>query len=86
MRAVHRMEGSVIVVRLSDGTLAALEDRCSHDDGELCTGKLEDDAVVCPRHGARFDPRTGEALTPPAYEPIERFPVRVRGGWIEVEL
>jgi len=34
--------------------------------------------AVCPRHGARFDITTGQALTLPAYIAVETFPVRVR--------
>jgi 3-phenylpropionate/trans-cinnamate dioxygenase ferredoxin component len=42
--------------------------------------------VVCPRHGASFDIRTGDALTLPAFEPVETFPVRVADGVVKVEL
>jgi 3-phenylpropionate/trans-cinnamate dioxygenase ferredoxin component len=41
--------------------------------------------VVCPRHGAKFCLRTGAALTPPAYEPVRTFAVRVREGVVEVQ-
>ena len=70
------------------GKLYALEDRCSHDDGPLCEGDWEEDEciVVCPRHGARFDIRTGQALTLPAYLPVDTYPVRVEGGLVRVEL
>src|SRR5262249_35131170 len=51
-----------------DGELYAIEDRCSHDDGPLCEGDWDPDegVVICPRHGANFDIRTGDALTLPA--------------------
>jgi 3-phenylpropionate/trans-cinnamate dioxygenase ferredoxin subunit len=70
------------------GELRALEDRCSHDDGPLCEGDWdpEEGVVVCPRHGANFDIRTGEPLTLPAFEPVETYPVRVEAGLIEVEI
>ena len=42
--------------------------------------------MVCPRHGANFDIRTGAALTLPAYEPVETFPVRVENGMIKVSI
>ena len=69
-----------------DGQLFALEDRCSHDDGPLPEGDWEPDeaVVVCPRHGARFDIRSGRALTLPAYEAVETFPVRVEDGIVKV--
>ena len=71
-----------------DGELYALEDRCSHDDGPLVEGDWEPDegVVICPRHGARFDSRTGRALTLPAYERVEVFPVRVDDGIVKVDL
>jgi 3-phenylpropionate/trans-cinnamate dioxygenase ferredoxin subunit len=60
-----------------DGSYYAVEDVCSHDGSELTGGGIEGHEVICPRHAARFDVRTGMALTPPAYEPIATFPVRV---------
>ena len=70
------------------GTLYAIEDRCSHDDGPLCEGMWEEAEclVVCPRHGATFDLRTGAALTLPAYEPVRTFPVRVVDGDVKVDV
>jgi 3-phenylpropionate/trans-cinnamate dioxygenase ferredoxin subunit len=70
------------------GELRALEDRCSHDDGPLCEGDWdpEEGVVVCPRHGANFDIRTGEPLTLPAFEPVATYPVRVGAGTIEVDI
>lgn len=68
------------------GELYALEDRCSHDDGPLCEGELDAEAgvAVCPRHGARFDIRTGRPLSLPAVEPVATFPVRIEGGLVLV--
>ena len=82
-------EGSLFVgVYNCGGELYAIEDRCSHDDGPLCEGDWdpEEGVVVCPRHGANFDIRTGEALTLPAFEPVETYPVRVADGIVKVEL
>jgi 3-phenylpropionate/trans-cinnamate dioxygenase ferredoxin component len=71
-----------------DGELFALEDRCSHDDGPLVEGDWEPDEAVaiCPRHGARFDIRTGRPLSLPAYEPVETFAVRVNDGMVTVSV
>ena len=68
-----------------DGELYAIEDRCSHDDGPLVEGDWEpDDGVaICPRHGSRFDIRSGRPLSLPAYEPVETFPVRVEDGIVK---
>jgi 3-phenylpropionate/trans-cinnamate dioxygenase ferredoxin subunit len=64
------------------GTLYALEDRCSHDDGPLCEGDWdrEECLVVCPRHGSSFDLRSGRPLSLPAFEPVRTFPVVVEDG------
>ena len=71
-----------------NGKLYALEDRCSHDDGPLCEGDFDQETgvAICPRHGANFDIRSGRALTLPAYEPVETFPVRVDDGVVKVDV
>jgi len=70
------------------GELFAIEDRCSHDDGTLADGTLDERActVECPRHGSVFDLRTGRPLTLPAYVPVETFPVLVEDGLIKLEV
>lgn len=67
-----------------DGRLYAIENVCTHDGGQLTGGAVEGDQIVCPRHGARFCIRTGAALSAPAYEPTDTFPVRVENGEIQV--
>lgn len=62
-----------------DGELYAIEDVCTHDGGELTGGVVEGHEIECPRHGARFDIRTGAVLCPPAYEPVAKFPVKIEG-------
>jgi 3-phenylpropionate/trans-cinnamate dioxygenase ferredoxin component len=68
------------------GEFYAIEDRCSHDDGPLAEGDWEPEELVaiCPRHGSRFDIRTGKALSLPAYLPVETFPVKVVDGVVKV--
>jgi 3-phenylpropionate/trans-cinnamate dioxygenase ferredoxin component len=70
------------------GEIFAIEDRCSHDDGDLLEGDVDADdcTVECPRHGSVFDLRTGKPLTLPAYVPVDTFPVTVDGGVIKVEV
>jgi 3-phenylpropionate/trans-cinnamate dioxygenase ferredoxin subunit len=70
------------------GSLLAIEDRCSHDDGPLAEGELDAAActVECPRHGSLFDLRTGKPMTLPAYVPVETFPVLVEDGLIKLEV
>ncbi len=77
--------GKIAIFHLSQG-LYAIEDRCSHDNGELASGELDDDTIICPRHGARFCIFNGKALTPPAYENIEVFKVRTLEGMIQVDI
>ena len=69
---------------LFQGEFYAIADLCSHDDGPLGDGDLEDHEIICPRHGARFDVRTGKVLSLPAVEDISAYPVRCIDGKIEV--
>jgi 3-phenylpropionate/trans-cinnamate dioxygenase ferredoxin subunit len=78
------VDGAQIVVFNLSGKYFAIEDVCTHDGGQLTGGTLEGDQIVCPRHGARFCIRTGEALTAPAYEPVATLPVRVENGEVQV--
>ena len=70
------------------GTVYAIEDRCSHDDGPLVEGELDQDActIECPRHGSLFDLRTGKPNTLPAYVPVDIFPVVVEDEKIKLEV
>ena len=70
------------------GNLYAIEDRCTHDDGPLCEGMWEPEEcrVVCPRHGATFDLRTGESRPVDVYDPVRTFPVRVENGVVLVDV
>jgi 3-phenylpropionate/trans-cinnamate dioxygenase ferredoxin component len=70
------------------GALLAIEDRCSHDDGNLVEGELdeEDCTIECPRHGSKFDLRTGQPVNLPAYVPVDTFPVSVQDGVIKIEV
>ncbi len=77
--------GKIAIFHLKQG-LYAIEDRCSHDGGELASGVCDGDEIICPRHGARFCILNGKALTPPAYEDIEAFRVRVVDGMIQVDI
>ena len=64
----------------------AVDDTCTHDDGPLADGWLDDTAIECPRHGARFDVRTGKVLCLPAAVPIRSYPVQVDGDEIKVNV
>jgi len=78
------VDGTAIAVFNLDGQYYAIEDLCSHEAETLSGGEVEGEEVICPRHGAHFCIPTGEALSPPAYEPVATFPVRVEWGMVQV--
>jgi len=78
------VDGYRVRVARVNGTLYAFEDRCTHDDSPFDDAPIENTEIICPRHGARFCLRTGEALSPPAYEPLRIFEARAVGGRIQV--
>jgi len=67
-----------------EGEIYAIEDVCTHDGGELDQGELEGCRIMCPRHGAYFDVKTGAALTLPAILPVPTYEVRIEGDDIYV--
>ncbi|MBI1195838.1 MAG: Rieske 2Fe-2S domain-containing protein [Gammaproteobacteria bacterium] len=85
-RKVIETEIGAIAVFNLNGEFYAIADACTHDGGELASGKLDGDQIICPRHGARFCVRDGKSLTPPAYEDIEIYPVRVENGVVLVDI
>ena len=83
---VYEVEGRQIAVCNVNGTFYAIDDVCTHDGGSLDQGQLEGDQIECPRHGARFDVKTGRPLTLPAVLPVQSYPVQVNGDEIRVEV
>ncbi len=78
-------DGTQIAVFNLDGEYYAIEDVCTHDGGELAgCGTVFGDQIECFRHGARFCIKTGAVLSPPAYEPVAKFPVRIENGVVQV--
>jgi 3-phenylpropionate/trans-cinnamate dioxygenase ferredoxin subunit len=73
-----------IVIFNIAGQLFAIGDVCTHDDGPLGDGDIEGFNVVCPRHGAEFDVRTGKVTSMPAVVDIPAYPVRLVEGIIEI--
>lgn len=69
-----------------DGTIYAIEDICTHDGGPLVEGEVVNGCEVeCPRHGARFDIRTGKALCFPAFQPTTTYDVTIDGDDVLIE-
>ncbi|GAB4579324.1 MAG: non-heme iron oxygenase ferredoxin subunit [Anaerolineales bacterium] len=86
-RMFIEIDHETIVIFNIAGQLFAIADVCSHDNGPLGDGDLEQDyQISCPRHGGRFDVRTGKAVMFPAVEDIPAYPVRVVNGEIEIGL
>lgn len=81
---VHR--GKRIAVFHAEGAYYAISDTCSHADASLAEGELCGCEIECPKHGARFDIRTGKNLSFPAIAPVRAFPVKVENGAIYVEV
>ncbi|MGA2776248.1 MAG: non-heme iron oxygenase ferredoxin subunit [Steroidobacteraceae bacterium] len=77
----------MVAIARSEGEVFAVEDVCTHDGAELTGGEIEGGQIVCPRHGARFCLRTGQALTPPAYEPVRVFATKIESGriWVRAD-
>jgi 3-phenylpropionate/trans-cinnamate dioxygenase ferredoxin subunit len=88
MRLVEIDGRKIGVFRCADGSLVAIEDRCSHDDGPLAEGEFDATActVECPRHGSLFDLRTGRPKSLPAYRPVETFEVREEDEAVKLEV
>lgn len=74
---------SILITNIDD-QFYAIENLCTHDGGTLSEGHLENDEIVCPRHGAHFCVRNGAAMSPPAYEDVATFNTRIVDGMVEV--
>lgn len=80
------VEDRPIVVINREGTIYALEDRCSHEEFPLSSGDIASGEITCVLHGARFDIETGEPRALPAVMPVKTYEVRVEGDDIQVKL
>jgi 3-phenylpropionate/trans-cinnamate dioxygenase ferredoxin subunit len=78
------IDGRAIALFNVDGAFHAIDDVCTHDGGPLAEGELQGCEIQCPRHGARFDVRTGRPLCMPAIEPVAVHPTEVQGDDILV--
>jgi 3-phenylpropionate/trans-cinnamate dioxygenase ferredoxin subunit len=76
---------SICVARIGNEVFA-IGDVCSHSDASLSEGDITDFKIECWLHGAEFDLRTGEALTPPAVAPVKSYSVTVDGDSVTVEM
>jgi 3-phenylpropionate/trans-cinnamate dioxygenase ferredoxin subunit len=82
---VEKNGKTICVARVGDEVFA-VDDTCSHSDASLSEGDVTDFKIECWMHGAEFDLRTGEALTPPAVAPLHTYGVHVDGDSVTVEI
>lgn len=85
-KIVVEIEDQLIAIIRTQGEFYAIDDICTHDGGPLAEGDLEGYQIICPRHGARFDVRTGAALTLPATRPTKTHELKIEGDEIFVRL
>ena len=83
---VYQTNGTRIALCKVGGQIFAIDDTCTHDDGPLGSGFLEGHEIECPRHGARFDVRTGAVLKMPAAFPVRSYKTLVQNGDVLVDL
>jgi len=89
-RLVDLDDDTTVAVFNLEGEYYAIENLCTHDGSPLLLSEsgtddqVYGDQIVCPRHGARFSICSGEALSPPAYEPTNTFPVQVSNGMVQI--
>jgi metal-sulfur cluster biosynthetic enzyme/nitrite reductase/ring-hydroxylating ferredoxin subunit len=85
-KTLVEVDGEMLALFHVGGTYYALDDVCTHDGGPLADGELADHTIACPRHGAKFDIRTGGALTMPAVRATRAHRVKVEDGGVWVAL
>ena len=81
---VVEIAGRWVAVFNIAGEYYAIEDRCTHDDGPLAEGTLNNHIIECPRHHATFDIKTGKVLSAPAYTDVPTYTVRIIGDKIQI--
>jgi metal-sulfur cluster biosynthetic enzyme/nitrite reductase/ring-hydroxylating ferredoxin subunit len=85
-KTLVEVDGDMVALFHVGGTFYAIDDVCTHDGGPLADGELRDYKIACPRHGAKFDIRTGAALSMPAVRPTRAHDVKVEEGGVWVRL
>jgi 3-phenylpropionate/trans-cinnamate dioxygenase ferredoxin subunit len=80
------IDGRSVLVCNYQGRFFAIDNKCSHAEEPLECGRIRNGWIACPAHGARFDLESGEALNPPAIDPVRTYPVRLSGDTVEVAM
>jgi nitrite reductase/ring-hydroxylating ferredoxin subunit len=84
--AAFDVAGQRIAVFNVGGNFYAIDDTCPHSGGPLSEGEVEGEKVICPWHAAMFDLKTGDVLSPPAFEGVRAYKVVVEGNDIKIEV
>lgn len=82
----YRVEERPVALCNVDGEFHAFEDMCTHQFAYLSEGEFEGREIKCPRHGAKFDVKTGQAKSLPALKPVPKHEVKVEDGYLYVAL
>jgi 3-phenylpropionate/trans-cinnamate dioxygenase ferredoxin subunit len=85
IRVVEVGEKRIALAHTEDG-FYAIDDECTHDGGPLDQGELQGQLVECPRHGAKFDVKSGRAVVLPAVRPVRTYPVEIDGDDVKVDV
>jgi 3-phenylpropionate/trans-cinnamate dioxygenase ferredoxin component len=85
-KAIVKVGDRTVALFQISGQLWAIDDRCTHDGGQLVAGRMEGHTIICPRHGARFDVRTGKVLSHPAFVDLAVHEVKVEGDDVLVRV
>lgn len=85
-KTLVEVDGVMVALFHVQAAFHAIDDVCTHDGGPLADGELRDHKIACPRHGAKFDIRTGAALSMPAVRPTRSHDVKVEDGGVWVRL
>jgi 3-phenylpropionate/trans-cinnamate dioxygenase ferredoxin subunit len=78
------LNGTPVCVTRIGNEVFAIADTCSHSEASLSEGDVTDYKIECWLHGAEFDIRSGEVVTPPASIPVEVFEVVREGDSIKI--
>ena len=80
------VEGKRIAIFNLAGDFYAIDDACTHRGGRLSEGSIEGEAIICPLHGARFNIKSADVISPPAPTGVTKYTVRLTGDAVEIEV
>lgn len=83
---VFQVNGRSIAVANVGDQFYAIDNVCTHDNGPLGEGRVQGETIECPRHGARFDVKTGQVRALPAVRPVRTYPVELHGDEVKVDV